>query len=103
MNKYNQNIIYKGNIIKYVNGNKQIVEKDVILIYNEQKDVFYKINALNYLFDLDLNKSLTNEQIIEYKDEINKNCYQYNMQENEQEYIDETSITIAFQHKNKKK
>ena len=89
MNNYKHGTLYIGNI----KINNQTIKENEMIIYNGQKDIFYGIDVLNELIDLESNKEIPIEakKIIEEK--VKNSTYNYSTERNDNvPYIDENSI-----------
>lgn len=95
MNKYNNETIYRGNLLKYENGNSRIFEENKILIYDEIHDVFYSyLDVFNFQLSRDLD-NLDEEGRSECQKIIDKYSFSYTCSGNEGEvYVDADSIMI---------
>lgn len=90
MNEYNHGCLYIGNI----KINNQTLREKAILIYDKQKDVFYGIEVLNELIDLESNKTLTPETKIKIKKIVNNSTFPHYIERNDNiTYIEESTIT----------
>ena len=101
INNYEENIIYSGNLIQYIDGKLITLKNDLYLLYDKETDSFYSyIDTFNYQIDLKLKNNLTSEEIEEYKKIIEKYRYPYtpNIIEG-QPYIDQSTIKLAINNK----
>ena len=99
MNKYKHGLLYIGDI----KINNQIVKKDKMIIYDPQKDIFYGIEVLNELIDIELNKEIPSSVKKSIEEKIKKNTFAHDIERNDNvPYIDENSIQEFF-HDNKHK
>lgn len=98
MNNYIHGNLYIGNIkIDY-----QIVKENVLLIYDVNKDVFYGIEVLNELIDIETKKDLNQTLKTQIEEKIKKNTYTCCIEKKDNTpYIDESSI-IPFSLKKTK-
>lgn len=98
MSKYNEKVVYSGNLMKYTNGQSILLRKGIYLVYEPKTNTFYSLNdTLNYFLDLDLNNNLTEQQREEYKKIIQKHNYPYFSSGIPEEiYIDENSIEVVM-------
>lgn len=105
MNKYQEKIIYSGNIVNCINGEKIILKENVYLVYDSVRDTFYSLDdTLNYSLDYDLNENLSSETREEYQNKIQEYNYPYSIsQDIKGPYIDESSIVVAIPAYNRKK
>ena len=101
--KYNSKIIYRGNLLKNKDGINNPYKEKVLLIYDENEDVFYDyVETLNSFISIDLEK-LSKEQLIENKNIIKSHTYPYaNSGVIGQIYVDESSIEVLFENNNQK-
>lgn len=102
MSKYNSNTIYKGNIIKNINGEKIIIKENIDLIYESKNDSFYPLEHLNYFLDIDLNEKLSDEKRKEYKKILEEGRYDYKFTNFDKLYVDEESIKVSYSNEIKK-
>lgn len=95
MTVYRSDILYRGNLIKQVDGKKTVENMD--LLYDEKTDTFYDyVSILNDELDLAFT-SLSIEKQEEIRNKINKYRYPYSPSNlNISEYIDENSITSPY-------
>jgi len=96
MYKYENGTLYIGDIIRKTNGVPTVAKKQAFLIYSKNEDCFYTLDVLNYLLDLEVNKSLSEEQREEYKEIVETNKYNYKNIDEDEVYIDENSVEEAF-------
>ena len=103
MTKYSSSKIYKGNLIRNINGKREVFKEDVSLIYDENKDVFYSfLETFNLFLSKDLEK-LSKEDLEKTQRIIDENTYSYiDNSINGQVYVDESSITYLINNENKK-
>lgn len=97
MSKYATDKIYEGDLVRYQNKEKEVLEKNLLLIYDEESDTFLKyLSVFNYLVDLDLNSSdLSLAQREEYHKIITANRLLYGTDLDNKVYIDEKTIQEA--------
>lgn len=89
MTKYTQGTLYIGTIKR----KSEIVTENAMIFYSTEKDLFYGIEVLNEVHDLDNDKQLSPEERTELLKKIESNSYSYHPEENdEREYIDVDTI-----------
>ena len=89
MNNYKHGSLYIGNI----KINNQIVKENKMFIYEAQKDIFYGIEVLNELIDLESNKEISIETKKSIEDKIKNSTYIHDIERNDNiPYIEENSI-----------
>ena len=100
MNKFKNNVFYYGNLMKYNNGSYELHKRDVLLIYDESKDLFYSyMDTFNSFLSIDL-FNMSKEEIDNNYKIIDKNKYNYvPSYTNDDVYVDENSIVVAFDNK----
>lgn len=100
MTNYRSDILYKGNIVKNVNGIIVIEKENVDLMYDEMTDSFYDfLKVFNHQLDIAF-ANLTEKQKKEYKDYIDKHKYSYLPSKKDGKlYVDENTITIKIDKK----
>lgn len=108
MDKYDDEAIYKGDIIKYINGKKTIIEKDAYLAYNSVDDKFFPLQSQAFacLYSICLEREkLTDKEAEEYEKIFNDANYPYTSDYIEgRTYIDnETIIKVTKNKKSKAK
>lgn len=94
MTKYYEGVLYKGNIVKNNNGERE-VRKGVYIIYSKFNDCFYGYEVLNELLDIELNHKLSIEDRQEKLKKIKEYTYTYSdvdIELDNQTYIDENTI-----------
>ncbi len=97
MNKYNSSTIYKGNLVRNINGKRQVFKENVSLIYDDNKDVFYSfLDTFNLFISKNLEK-LSKEDLEKTQRIIDENTYSY-LDEgiDGQVYVDESSIELLI-------
>lgn len=102
MSKYSSKIIYKGKLRKYIGDTSILADTDILLIYDEKKDVFYSLNdTLNLSSSNDLD-NLSREEKEENQKLIDKYTYRYgSLSDTKETYIDEETIEVFIDSENK--
>lgn len=100
--KYEENVLYIGNLMEYKDGKAQIDREGIYLIYNKETDKFISfIDAYAPSMDL-LNIKPNDKEKVSLLNEIDRNSYSYIPSQIEgSKYIDENSIELLT--KNTKK
>ena len=100
MNEYKHGNLYIGNI-KIKN---EIVKENAMLIYDKNKNIFYGIEVLNHLIDIETNKNMSIELKEKILNDINKHTFSYSSSRNDSiPYIEQESIKLFNQSNNKRK
>lgn len=103
MTKYQENVLYIGNLVEYKNGKVNILQENLYLVYNKEKDRFESFID-TYYPSMNLISGKFNEDEIEKMVET-INSYKYSYIPSKEEgakYIDENSIhLLETQNKNK--
>lgn len=102
MNKYNNNTIYIGNLIKNVGNNNTLYKKDVLFLYDENTDAFYSYyDTFNLFLSRDLD-NLTKEELTNINKKIKQYMYNYRFMGIDGEvYVDENSVQTFIYDENK--
>lgn len=100
MNKYNPEELYIGNVMK----NNITIKENTTLFYSKRDDVFYSIEVLNHMIDLETNPSLTPETRRVLEDIVKKYTYPH-LKENTSGilFVAEETIRPFMQKNNRKK
>lgn len=102
MDEYTHGDLYTGNIVKVANNEQIILQENVMFIYDGQQEIFYGIEVLNHLLDLETNQDLSTKKKEEYQRIVNENTYLSCSRRNDNKpYIDKESIK-PFSPKEKK-
>lgn len=99
MTSYRSGMLYKGNIVKNINGKKVIEKENIDLMYDETNDSFYNLlESFNDQLDIAFS-NLTEEEKETLNKKIEKHKYSYSPNEVGKPYVDETSIIIISNKK----